>query len=278
MVQDDFWGSSYYIHNLCSKVEGSKKKIGPPPYKKAYKDSHIKFLLSLISHHLVPWLCVAAGEAGKWVLIPARNTQNKHQVGVTNRDEENWHWEVISILCHTASWAIMMVEKGNFPKSFSPGLTHRKSSVCVSYYYMDTVCLTVYCHYCFWTQWFNSVVLRVNTHWLYHLPLSDVHSALMFGFSQHDKKWGNENNILGAFRVGNLPTGLNVVERVASGMLTPANSAIKIQAVNLSKALKFLDPVISLLGINQKEIISIYKATLCTQISSAQLFITLQKN
>lgn len=67
------------------------------------------------------------------------------------------------------------------------------------------------------------------------------------------------------------------MERVVSRMLTPANFAIKIQAVNSSKALKVLDLVISLLGINQKRIISIYKTALCTQISSSRLFIIVKK-
>lgn len=122
-------------------------------------------------------------------------------------------------------------------------------------------------------RWFSECTFQ-----FYQLLPSNGCSALMFGYSQHDKKWGNDCNTPGAFRAGHLPTGLRAMERVAAGVPTPANFTVKVQAANPSTALTFLDPVISLLGINQKEIISIYTATLCTEISSARLFITLQKN
>lgn len=97
----------------------------------------------------------------------------------------------------------------------------------------------------------------------------------MFAFSQRDKN--REPSTPGALRAGMLPTGLKAVERVVSRTLTPANVAVKIQAVNSSEALQVLDPVISVLGIDEKEIISIYKIVLCTLISSARLFIILKK-
>lgn len=97
---------------------------------------------------------------------------------------------------------------------------------------------------------------------------------LVIHFSQHDKKWENEYNlvwvplVLGAHQLA-----WKQGEKSCFRMLTSANFAIKLQAVNSSRALKVLDPVISLTGINQKEITLISITALYKKIVSARLFI-----